>query len=200
MKKIVFIKFFVITLVFGFVSTAVAMMNTTTTYKINKSSKLWFDGTSTLHDFRCDVKNMWGSVKLTGDIFSNGAGSLSSADLTIPVKYIINEDEDLTENMHEALNEEDHPKIFYKLTKASLSIVDDNTVKAETQGKLTISGVTKPVDLSVVFKKSGGSIILTGDAIINMIDFGIDPPTMFLGAVSTDEEIKVYFEFSLIKE
>ena len=173
----------------------------TVSYKINGNSKMWLEGTSTLHNFKCDVKQIVGKIKTSSELFSpTPQSSLVEANITIPVKKIVNDDEDLTENMHEAFNEEKFPQIKFKLTSNDLSSVNPKSIKAKVNGELTISGVTKLVSFDVIFKDNSGSIAVTGNTVVKMTDYGIKPPTMFLGTIKAGNEVKVFFELSLNKE
>jgi polyisoprenoid-binding protein YceI len=136
--------------------------------------------------------------KILGDIFSDGA-VLKAVSLTIPVKNIVNEDEDLTENMHEAFKLEDHPNIYYTLTSATIEKVNSNTVKAKTKGKLKISGVTKYLSFNIIIKRSGDNLKVSGNTKVKMTDFDIEPPSMFLGTVTTDDVVKIFFDLTLTK-
>lgn len=169
-------------------------------YKISNDSKLWFDGTSTIHDFTCHAKKMQGEVSIQGDLFApDKSGKLNMVSLVIPVKHIENDDDDLTENMHEAFKLEDHANITFKLVKADLLDVNKNIVEIKAKGNLKISGISKVVYFNLTIKKKGNALTVKGSTSIKMSHYGIDPPSMFFGAVTTDDEVKISFILILKK-
>ncbi|MDA3843944.1 MAG: YceI family protein [Candidatus Kapabacteria bacterium] len=167
-------------------------------YKVNSGSKLWFDGTSTIHDFTCKATKLKGNVSIEGDLFSaDKSGKLNKVSLVIPVKKITNKDEDLTENMHEAFNVDDFSNITFNLIKADLLNVKGDVAKVKAKGNLKISGVTKVVYITLTIKKKGNALAVTGSTSLKMSTYGIEPPSMFFGTVNTADEVKISFDLTL---
>jgi polyisoprenoid-binding protein YceI len=61
-------------------------------------------------------------------------------------------------------------------------------------GTLTINGVPKSITMKVEGKRiEGKKYLFEGSQTLLMSDFGIDPPTMFFGTVSTGDAVTVHF-------
>jgi polyisoprenoid-binding protein YceI len=64
-------------------------------------------------------------------------------------------------------------------------------------GKLTVAGVTKDIDLVAKAKVNADkSINVKGSKKINMRDWDIDPPSFMMGAVKTGEEVTISFDLT----
>jgi len=59
------------------------------------------------------------------------------------------------------------------------------------QGNLTFHGVTKLVVFASELKTVGKNIEITGNFVVKMTDFKIEPPSLM--GLSTDDEIKIFF-------
>ena len=184
-----------------FLNLNVSLASEASKYEIKSSSKMWFDGTSTLHDYSCQVEKFSGEVYFNGDPFaSDNKKPIKNVKIKIPVKYITNEDEDLTENMHEAFELEDHPYITFYLSSSDLVSSKTDKSKVKLKGKLKVKGVTKTITMDLNLSKKGETIIVTGEKAVKMTDHKIDPPTMFLGTIRTGDEVKIKFEIVLVQK
>lgn len=68
--------------------------------------------------------------------------------------------------------------------------------RVRVTGALTVRGVTRPVEVSVVLREaSAEGLVLEGYAIFPMTQFGLTPPSAAFGAIGTRDEME--FEFVL---
>ena len=90
---------------------------------------------------------------------------------------------------------EQHPQARYVASR--FEAIDGGRFRAN--GELTLRGVTKPVALEFAWKQDGDTAQLTGDAVLNRLDFGVgggeweDPESIAL-------EVKVRTELALKKK
>ncbi|MCK9270144.1 MAG: YceI family protein [Bacteroidales bacterium] len=71
---------------------------------------------------------------------------------------------------------------------------------AELTGMLTIAGKTKEVKVPVDFIISPDQqFTASGKVPLKMSDFGIEPPTVFFGTITTNNEVEVKFNFEFNK-
>jgi polyisoprenoid-binding protein YceI len=171
------------------------------TLKMAGSSKVWIDGTSTLHDWKTSCKGTTGTFTIPETVF--GAKTGDNVDLktsiVVPVKMITHEKEDLVENLQEAMEADKFPTVKYTVTQASIVSSDATKAVLKTTGKLNIHGIEKVVSFNVNLVKTASGMEVKGVANVNMKDHGIDPPTMMLGTIKTGKDVRIGFDMDLTK-
>jgi polyisoprenoid-binding protein YceI len=171
------------------------------TLKMAGSSKVWIDGTSTLHDWKTSCKGTTGTFTIPETVF--GAKTGDNVDLktsiVVPVKMISHEKEDLVENLQEAMEADKFPTVKYTVTQASIVSSDATKAVLKTTGKLNIHGIEKVVSFNVNLVKTASGMEVKGVANVNMKDHGIDPPTMMLGTIKTGKDVRIGFDMDLTK-
>jgi polyisoprenoid-binding protein YceI len=148
----------------------------------NVASSMYLDGTSTLHDWTIVVEEMSGL--LSAEVADNHISSIGSAQVIVLVKSMKSGKSGMDENIYKALQQEDFPKIHYKLKDY---IVHNGTMTVK--GELTIAGVTKAVETKVEHKILDGNVIIDGKLSFKMTDFEISPPEFLFGAFKTGDDI-----------
>ena len=148
-------------------------------------------GTSNVHDWEESVSKMTG----TGKIVANGDGTITvqSLDVTIQTEAIKSTHGSIMDNKtYDALKAEKNPTITFKLTAPLNNIKIGSTVTAK--GDLKVAGITKPIDLNVKVNGTGDALQFEGTKNISMKDFGITPPTAFMGAMKVGETVTLKFK------
>ena len=173
----------------GFIMLAMTTVGQTTNYASTAQSRIWVDGTSTIHDWTCEVANV------TADIAAeDGFSSLSKAVITVKSDALECKNGTMNKKALSALNVKKHPTIRFAATSNDVTTAG-NDIKIQTTGKLELAGTTKPVTATVTGKtQADGSIRFTGTLPIKMSDYGIDPPTAMLGTMKTGDDVKVRFD------
>jgi len=113
----------------------------------------------------------------------------------IPVKSLSCGGE-LEGNMLKTLNASQYPYVVYKLSTYDMAggSASATSFVAATQGRLTISGKENDIAMSVnATRGSDGVVTAAAAQTIKMSDFGIKPPTFFLGSLRVGNELKVKF-------
>lgn len=103
------------------------------------NSAIKIEGTSSLHDWHCDVNDVTGNADVTID--GDKVTAVNGLDLTFVVKGIKSGKGAMDKNIYSALKEKSNPTITFKSTSATIDA--NGAVKA--QGQLTIAGTTKDV-------------------------------------------------------
>ena len=172
-------------------------------YIISSESKLWFEGTSTLHGYKCVAKEITGSFIMKEMISDSTTIRFSNAAiagiLQIPVLSIDSGKGKMDKKMRKLLKADDHPEIIFELTSLELTASGKDQVQLKTMGNVKVAGVEKTIALEVIGNlEPNGTIRFSGSKKLLMTDFNIKPPTMFFGRLKTGNEITVYFEIALI--
>lgn len=159
-------------------------------YTFHESSTIEVVGTSNKSDFAVKAEEYSGSVSLTD-------GAPTAATLQIVVAAMKSGRSMIMDRlMRSSLNADEHPTISFEMTGATSS-------KPETfviDGNLTLSGVTKPVSLTLVKSQaSDGKTVFAGSTILDMREYEIDPPTAMFGSLITKPEVTLKFYLVLTK-
>ena len=173
-----------------------------TSYEARPESKVWIEGSSTVHDFDCKSDTIGGRAEVpkiaAKDTVSGTAGP--EIEIEFPVKSFDCGRSRMNRDFYEALNADDHEAITFDFTGARKLETDSNNNsesydKYEVAGKLTVSGVTREVLVQVKgLPKEDGAIRIFGAKKISMKDFDIEPPTALMGMVRVHEELIVHFD------
>lgn len=87
----------------------------------------------------------------------------------------------------EAIQARRHPKV---------SFASDSARKEgglwRVHGKLTFAGQTRPVDFTVVPKREGGKVRITGEFAVKLTDFGVKRPSLMF--VPTEDKLSIRFD------
>ena len=95
----------------------------------------------------------------------------------------------------EAFNYEKNPTITFTLTEKTINATKHSLV---ANGNLTMAGVTKPVELHLIYKVlPGGELQISGSHALVMSDFNMVPPTAMMGTIKVGDEVVVDFEITL---
>ncbi len=175
-------------------------------YIISSESKLWFEGTSTLHGYKCVAKEITGSFimkEMISDSTPTGFSNAAIAGIVqIPVLSIDSGKGKMDKKMRKLLKADDYPEIIFELTNLEVTASPETgkaQVQLKTMGNVKVAGVEKTIALEVIGNlEANGTIRFTGSKKLLMTDFNIKPPTMFFGRLKTGNEITVYFEIALI--
>lgn len=163
-------------------------------------SKLWIEGTSTMHG--------WTSVATRMDLTVAPAATDPDAVLrgnaiekivvSVPVAEMRSGKDGLDKNMRKALKSDAHPAIVWTLASYALAegaTADAFTVRAK--GTLVVAGVEKPVEVEGKAAREGANLRVRGTTTVLMSTFGVKPPAMMMGTLKTGDPVKVHFDLIL---
>ncbi|RRO25114.1 YceI family protein [Flavobacteriaceae bacterium 14752] len=150
-------------------------------YKLDqKTSEILIDGTSNIHDWTIEAE------AFNGEMFFDENKNLKSLSLNVPVKHLESGKNSMNKNTYEALKEEEHPKISFVLDK-----VEKSGETYIASGKLSIAGHTENVSIPISFNETGTNKSIKANYSINMVDYGVEPPTALFGTIKTGESVTV---------
>ena len=151
-------------------------------------------GTSTIRGWSCPAE---GAIEVTAGGSSAPVPGLATGvqavKLTVPVAAIECPEEEMIEHLRDAMAAEEYPEIVYELEEYTLT--GDTT--AETSGTITIYGVTNPIAFEVSLEPSPQGVRSVGETEIDMREFSITPPTLWLGLLKVGPMVRVRFDTML---
>jgi len=172
---------------------ATAAAQSTARIAVSPESKLWIEGTSTIHDWTCKATTLDAAIDVDPAAVQLAAAPpkmLKKVLVKVPVKALKCGHGGMDENMYKALKVEQFPEITFRLTR--LESATAGAVKAI--GALRIAGVDREVALDLKTSRKGGLLVVTGSLPLLMTDYGIKPPVAMLGMLKTDPKVTVSFE------
>ena len=174
----------------------------TTRVSVAPTSKLWIEGTSNIHNWKCEATAMDAAidVDLLAATFATASPKLlKKVVLKVPVKSLKCGKGKMDDNLYKALNADENTEIRYVLERFEVTPgegKDEFTLK--TVGTLTLAGVEKKITMDVASTRLvDGTIKAAGTVPVKMTDYGVKPPTAMFGTIKTGDEVKVKFEFTI---
>ena len=156
-------------------------------------SKLKVLGTSNLHDWEIEAKAMSGKSTMT--IEANELKAIKSLDFAVEVEQLKSGKSGMDDNTFKALKSKTYKTINFKLVSVTkITKTAENNFTVETQGDLTIAGVTKRINQTFTVKLAGKKATFTGKTKIDMIVYGVKPPTALMGTIKTGKDVTVDFK------
>ncbi|HET7565881.1 MAG TPA: YceI family protein [Gemmatimonadaceae bacterium] len=172
--------------------------------RLSPQSELSLDGTSTMHGFTCRTSTIQAAIAVDSTYvpahLETVESGLRRADVTIPVKSLTCGERKMDENMYKTLKADAFPDITYTLVDTQIvpGSQAGDSIAITVNGQLTIAGQTRPATLNVeVIRSPDGSATGRGGVEILMSDFGIKPPTFFLGRLKVHDRIAIRFDLSV---
>ena len=178
-------------------------------YEARPGSKLTINGTSTVHDWTVESSLIGGFIEFDSNIPLDGSKPAAELEVSpkvqvrIPVTSIKSGTKRMDEVMHEAMNAQQHKFVSYTLKEMKPKATEaGKPLQFDTTGDLTVSGVTKEIDMVVTMESADGKLKTTGSKQLKMTDFGIKPPApaIALGFIKTGDEVTVTFEWITVRK
>ncbi|MQP51259.1 MULTISPECIES: YceI family protein [unclassified Flavobacterium] len=156
-------------------------------------SKLEVFGTSNLHDWEIQAKAMSG--KSTMSIEEADLKAIKSLDFSVEVEQLKSGKNGMDNNTFKALNSKTYKTINFKLVSVSkITKTTDGNFTVETQGDLSIAGVTKRINQTFSVKVLGKKAVFSGKTKIDMTLYGVKPPTALMGTIKTGKDVTIDFK------
>jgi len=111
------------------------------------------------------------------------------AELTLPVDAIKSGNGIQDREMRRRFDTSRYPTITAVVTHGE-ALDDDGRYRATA--RLTLHGVTKDITGDVKLTPSGNTLTIDGQQVINVKDFGIDPPRLIILKVEPDVDLQVH--------
>ncbi len=156
-------------------------------------------GTSTLHDWTCNVTKVDGSIEMDSKILSKGIWSENSKIKTLKVSVPVESIKSprgaaMEKKLYNALKSEKHPTILFTLNNIKTIPSKTGPSQLDATGTLNVAGVEKPVSLSVkaIFTPEK-NLTFNGSYSLNMKDFDVEPPSAMFGQIVSGEKVTISF-------
>lgn len=193
----------------AFITAGLGLALTSYTFD-DAASTMTISGTSTMHDWTCDVESLEG--RLSAEVASAKVAdasnettadgiplkNLQSVTVQVPINQIECGKDRMNRNLREALKAKSYPKVIFSMSTASFEALPDSAgawFRVDASGELIIAGTRRDVTLDVRGERlDDGRLRFTGETPLKMTDFEVDPPSFMLGAVKTGDEVTVRFD------
>jgi hypothetical protein len=166
-------------------------------YHSNGGVKLTIEGTSNIHDW--DMKSEKG-VCSAEFLFTPGGyiGGLTTLQFTVPAESLKSEHKAMDKNTYKALNTDKYNSISFVANNAIIKPSGTSGFTLIARGKLTISGVSRDVELTAHgVINPDKSITYSGAYKLKMTDYKVTPPNIMFGAIKTGDAVTVKFDLVL---
>jgi polyisoprenoid-binding protein YceI len=166
--------------------------------RLDPTSEVTIDGTSSMHPFHCKTNKIMAYVDVdpgyTKDL-TKVARPITSVKVNIVVRTLTCGNGQMDKNLYSTLNADKNPIIKYTMSGYDiLGTASPTTFVAQTTGTLTISGQEKSIAMKInAARLSDGKATAQGEQEVLMTDFGIKPPSFMFGTLKVGNEIKVKF-------
>jgi len=162
----------------------------------NSKSALTVYGTSSLHDWEEKAEKQSGSILLSNE----GSLTISSLAVSIEAEGLKSHKSGMDKNTYKALKTDKYKSIDFKMVSVKqIKDLGNSAYQVTVSGKLTITGVSKTIDLPFKMNVSANTVTLEGETTFNMSEYGIEPPTALFGTVTTGDQLKIKFKSILTK-
>lgn len=167
-------------------------------------SKARIEGTSSIHDWHMESAVVGGfmevDAKFPESALTDPAAAKPNIQASIPVRSLKSGTKRMDEVMQEKMEEPKFKKIEYKLTelKPKSAAGATGALQFESEGELTIHGVTKTLNMPVTIEKQDGKLKVAGSTSLKMSDYKVEAPKLSLlglGSITTGDDIKVIIEW-----
>jgi polyisoprenoid-binding protein YceI len=155
-------------------------------------------GSSNMHDWTMEAKS--GSIEANLNLTSNVTylAGIQSLSLTIPVKNLKSESSLLDSRAQDALKADKFPNITFTVLTATPVSNSANKSQFKVTGQLTISGVTRQIDMIANSQKTAdGSVLITGQQKLKMTQFNVRPPSFMFGAMKVTDDLTIDYTVRL---
>lgn len=151
-------------------------------------SEVIIDGTSNVHDWESKAEQFSGTATIESE--EGLITSISDLKFDVVVDGIKSGKGGMDSKTYDALNKKKYPNITFVLSE--VTSINDSSLTAK--GDLTISGVTKSIEMEVAYEiQPDGSILFKGTQPITMTDYDVDPPKAMFGAIKAGADVDVIF-------
>lgn len=158
-------------------------------------SRIFLEGDSNVRRWSCDS----GQLALAG-LVDTGSDerppSVAALTIDLEVATLRCGDPHMEEKLRESLASDRFPLIRYRFRAAEvIRGAPPGEVWLLAKGELTVRGITRAVELPVRAEVAPDRGLRAQGALpLRMSDFGVDPPSAFLGLVQSKDELLVRFE------
>jgi polyisoprenoid-binding protein YceI len=158
-------------------------------------------GTSNLHNWSMEDKDVACTARFT---YAAGKSTipnrLDGFGFSFPVHSLKSGESGMDSRAYAAMKAKNSGNIVFTASSSAVTAGNAGQFSVESNGSLTIAGVSKPVVLTAAcVVKADGSITCTGTNKLLMTDYQIKPPTYMLGTLRTGNSLTIEFTMTVRK-
>ncbi|MEK7256807.1 MAG: YceI family protein [Bacteroidota bacterium] len=177
----------------------------TSTYHIAAGSSLKLEGKTNINQFTCGCKQQFAPQEFRAE-WSGDKNTLAFTETVLKLKIQTFDcgNKLMNKDLYKTLNAEANPNISIEIKKASFyecNPLDANTgkwVKLKVLSKITLNGKSNDYWLDIIAQKTASDKFrFIGAKKINMSEFGITPPSPFMGMIKVADEIKIDIDLNI---
>ncbi len=160
---------------------------------VQPGSTVTVSGTSNVHDWEMTTTNpsSFAEFKILTDGKPEG---LQYLNFRLQKSTLKSDKSGLEKRALEALRADKNPEISFQSTSPAQVKQNGDKMIITTQGRLSIAGVTKIVEVSAECTNgNGNTLVCKGEKKLKMTDFNVTPPTMLLGALRVVDDITITY-------
>lgn len=152
-------------------------------------------GSSTVRSWTCSAQ---GVIAVTPGASATPVpgfpSGVQAATVTVPLKAFKCPSDEMTQHLNETMRSGEFPEVVYRLEKYA---VTDG--QAQATGTMTITGVSKPVNVPVKLTASDKGVQVEGDTKLEFATFNLEPPAVFLGMLKVGPQIRISFKGTIAR-
>lgn len=163
------------------------------------ATSIVLSGTSTFHDWEMPLQEGRSSGSATFVFSEDGLAQLTALQVQIEAEGLKSNRKGMNKDAYAALNTEEFPYLTFELAEVNKIEQQADGYLVDVRGDLSISGVTKTVDLQATCTLNGDQqVTCEGSYSLDMTDYGVTPPKTMLGIVKAGKEVTVDYRAVLI--
>jgi polyisoprenoid-binding protein YceI len=167
--------------------------------RLDPTSELTVEGTSSMHDWHCKTNKLNAYVDVdpgyTKDL-TKVPRPIAAVKVNIVVRTLTCGNSQMDRNMYSTLKADQNQLIKYTLSGYDIlnGSTSPTSFAATTNGTLVIAGQEKPIAMKISAERtSDGMAVAEGEQALLLTDFGITPPSFMFGALKVGNEVRVKF-------
>ncbi len=175
------------------ITTRILIFLALTSFKVDTHlSSVTIDGTSTLHDWEMNVEKISTSGSITEE---EGVYTTSNLSFTFPVAGLESGKDAMNTNTYKAMSYENYPNVTFSNIQ-----LESNASKYLAKGDLTITGTKKNISIPVsISNVENERVLIKGSYTMKMSSFGVEPPEVMWGTITTGDEVTIQFNIIIVK-
>lgn len=173
---------------------------------IEEGSFLMINGETNINEFQCRYDDLAsdGKLKVTV-VYDNGCLYFKRTNLSLNTKNFYCENKLMTKDFQDLMQADKYPHISINVecieTNAdnkvkNIPVISENGnpnyTSAAVHANINITNEEKNYRLPVEIQKDKNKRIYAGTMMVNIRDFGLEPPKKMMGMVKVDEWIEIY--------
>ena len=159
-------------------------------------SKVSVRGTSNLHDWEVGFAKYDVNFSLSNT--ADGKLSIDNVKAVFSGASVTSDNSIMTSKARNALIAKNDSDIVFISTGIENVINNDGKITGTMNGKLELGGTSRPIVFSFSGDIKGDKIHIAGSEEVNMVDYGIKPPTALLGTLKTGGKVTVDLQLSFL--